>query len=57
MEPDFGTSFSVKGELTMHALHFDPSKLVLIMKATLAGITILAVCAAVGCSVMHPAGF
>ncbi|BCH05667.1 hypothetical protein MesoLj131b_76660 (plasmid) [Mesorhizobium sp. 131-2-5] len=41
----------------MHALHFDPSKLVLIMKATLAGITILAVCAAVGCSVMHPAGF
>ena len=41
----------------MNSMPFDPSKLILILKATLGTITVLAVCAAVGCSVMHPTGF
>lgn len=43
--------------MPIHELQFDPSKLILIMKATLFGIAILAVCAAVGCSVMAPVGY
>ncbi len=41
----------------MYGIPFDPSKLILVMKATLGALTVMAMVACGACSVMHPTGF